>query len=296
MIHRGQRLSDEAGVGFGLVPVYPAHRVIIFAGRVAADLPATRAGSTGLIDEADRRLFERQVQAVPHERMRPAHGILVAAPVHELLVLAVRDLVDVHEEVTQRQGVELLEARGPDLGRATAHPRHAGGKGLFRVETEGAGRGQAAREVGRLTREVTLELEPDAGQSELESLHVHRSAAQLLPFGVGGVVAPERHRARRVRLEGQGARYLGPHGLAHRVIRDDAIEVLGDGRCGGVVVFAHQAPDLVEAGDKVPFRFHGLSCANHHPAGDGDAPQGEGRDTALEHVAPREESAGVGRC
>jgi hypothetical protein len=93
--------------------------------------------------------------------------------------------VDVHEEVAERDRVELLEAGRPQLRRAHAHARHPARQRLFGVEHERRRGREQARIVRRLARQVAVQLEPQSRQPERKPLDLDRRATQQFPFRVG---------------------------------------------------------------------------------------------------------------
>jgi hypothetical protein len=89
----GNRLPSQrahaAGARRGLVPAHADHRVVFFAGRVAAVLPESRARHPRAVHEIEHRRPDRLV---------PESHLLVAAGRHELVVLPVRHRIAIEEE------------------------------------------------------------------------------------------------------------------------------------------------------------------------------------------------------
>src|SRR5207247_5622423 len=92
VVDRGKALPRKLGVGRRLVPGDAAHRVILLPLGVGPERPGGWAATSRRIAEFRHGLFDGKHATALDERLLPVLPFLVAAPVHELLDLAVGDL------------------------------------------------------------------------------------------------------------------------------------------------------------------------------------------------------------
>ncbi len=240
-MERRQALPGELGVRRRLVPAHAGHRVLGATLREAAELPRGRPGPAGAVPEESHRIVERERLPGAHERVLPQLAPAVAAGVHELRELAVRDLVPVEPEVRQLHLRGAAELEGP-----AGDEDHAGGCVGLPDQTEGALPSEGHRREGEVDRLEAglLESEPRVPSRQLEAFD--RRPAHRPPLTVGSVVrfhpdlgsggiGLQRHR---------GHRDVRPKPVEGRVAPEDRLDRPGDAERSRDLVGVHQALHL----------------------------------------------------